>query len=112
MNNCIRRKVCSTLAGLMPCAENLSVVRAKSPSSKRPLPLGEGWGEGLANTARYPTPFFFSFYASRPHPSPLPEGGGNKKTKYPQFLSGPGGVLSPSLTPATPPPHSNQASHK
>src|SRR5947208_17199936 len=42
MNNSITRKVCSTLVGLMPCAKNLSVVKAKSPSSKRPLPEGEG----------------------------------------------------------------------
>lgn len=42
MNNSIRRKVWFTLAGLMPCAKNLSVVKAKSPSSKRPLPEGEG----------------------------------------------------------------------
>jgi len=47
MNNSIMRKMGFTLAGLMPCAKNLSVVKAKSPSSKRPLPLGEGWGEGL-----------------------------------------------------------------
>src|SRR3989442_13426102 len=42
MNNSIMRKMGFTLAGLMPCAKNLSVAKAKSPSSKRPLPEGEG----------------------------------------------------------------------
>src|SRR5947199_8200188 len=109
MNNCIRRKVCSTLAGLMPCAENLSVVRAKSPSSKRPLPLGEGWGEGLANTARYPTPFFFSFYASRPHPRPLPMGEGEKKPTYRQLLGSPGDAVDLVLTTEPAPTNQKQA---
>ena len=56
---------------------------------KRPLPLGEGWGEGLAMTPKY---FFLLSYRSghekdgvefsflvtqlRPHPSPLPMGEG------------------------------------
>ena len=104
MNNSIMRKVCFTLAGLMPCAKTLSVVKAKSPSSKRPLPLGEGWGEGLANTLRHPIPFFFSFYASRPHPSPLPKGEGNKKPTYRQFLGALGAILILAInaTPQTP----------
>jgi len=94
MNNSIMRKMGFTLAALMRCAKNMSVAKAKSPSSKRPLPLGEGWGEGLANTARYPTPIFFSFYASRPHPSPLPEGEGNKKPTSLQFLGALGVMLT------------------
>src|SRR5438445_10864309 len=109
MNNSIMRKVCFTLAGLMPCAKTLSVVKAKSPSSKRPLPLGEGWGEGLANTARYPSPFFFSFYASRPHPSPLPEGEGNKRPAYRQFLGALGVMLNLPVTAAAQTPNQNQA---
>src|SRR5437660_2190768 len=109
MNNSITRKVCSTLVGLMPCAKNLSVVKAKSPSSKRPLPLGEGWGEGLANTASYPTLFFFSFYASRPHPSPLPEGEGNKKPTNRQFLGALGVMLTLALTAASQTPNQKQA---
>src|SRR5207253_8265884 len=100
MNNSIMRKMGFTLAGLMPCAKTLSVVKAKSPSSKRPLPLGEG----LANTPRHPIPFFFSFYASRPHPSPLPEGEGNKKPTYRQFLGALGAILILAInaTPQTP----------
>ena len=52
----------------------------------RPLPLGEGWGEGLASTAKLPHSFFLFLYASRPHPGPLPEGEGNKKPVYRQFI--------------------------
>src|SRR5438105_8651424 len=109
MNNSIMRKVCFTFAGLMRCAKTLSVVKAKSPSSKRPLPLGEGWGEGVANTARHPTPFFFSFYASRPHPSPLPEGEGNKKPTYRQFLGALGVMLTLAITAASQTPTQKQA---
>src|SRR5438552_661380 len=109
MNNSIMRKVCSTLAGVMSRAKNLSVAKAKSPSSKCTLPLGEGWGEGLANTARYPTPFLFSFYASRPHPSPLPEGEGNKKPTYRQFLGALGVMLTLALTAAAQTPNQKQA---
>ena len=56
MNNSIMRKVCFTLAGLMPGAKTLSVVKAKSPSSKRPLPLG--WGKGLARHSELRHTFF------------------------------------------------------
>jgi len=109
MNNSIIRKVCVTLAGLMPGAKTLSVVKVKSPSSKRPLPLGEGWGEGLANTASYPTPFFFSFYASRPDPSPLPEGDGNKTPTYRQFLGALGVMLTLAITAAAQTPSQARA---
>src|SRR5205809_4869933 len=112
MNNSIMRKVCFTLAGLMPGAKTLSVVKAKSPSSKRPLPLGEGWGEGLANTPRHPIPFFFSFYASRPHPSPLPEGEGNKKPTYRQFLGALGAILILAFNATPQTPNQKQADKK
>src|SRR5437870_586321 len=109
MNNSIMRKVCFSLAGLMPCAKTLSVVKAKSPSSKRPLPLGEGWGEGLANTLRHLIPFFFSFYASRPHPSPLPEGEGNKRATCRQFLGALGVILTVAITSGAQDPGQKQA---
>jgi len=54
---------------------------------KRPLPLGEGWGEGLATKPKILLSFSigadrekdegeFSFLVTqlRPHPGPLPEG--------------------------------------
>ena len=55
---------------------------------KRPLPLGEGWGEGLATKPEIRfSPFYrggqekggeFSFLVTqlRPHPGPLPKGEG------------------------------------
>ena len=56
---------------------------------KRPLPLGEGWGEGLATKPKILLSFFigadmkkdggeFSFLATqlRPSPCPLPKGEG------------------------------------
>src|SRR2546426_5493750 len=53
-----------------------------TPTFKRPLPLGEGWGEGLASTETTPT-FFFSFSLSfAPSPWPSPMGRGNKKVAY------------------------------
>jgi hypothetical protein len=58
-----------------------AVVKAKSFSSKRPLPLGEGWGEGLASTTNQPTPSFFSLRFA-PSPWPSPKGRGNKKLAY------------------------------
>src|SRR2546429_7727310 len=109
MNNSIMRKVCFTLAGLMPCAKNLSVVKTKSPSSNRPLPLGEGWGEGLANTLRHPIPFFFSFYASRPPPSPLPEGEGDKRATCRPFFCALGVILTGAITSGAPTPGQKQA---
>src|SRR2546426_11796667 len=51
-----------------------------SRSSKRPLPLGEGWGEGLATTETVPSPFFSLRFA--PSPWPSPRGRGNKKSAY------------------------------
>src|SRR5437016_10095100 len=57
---------------------------------KRPLPLGEGWGEGLATKPkilfspflserrgkRMKESFLFLFTQLRPHPGPLPKGEG------------------------------------
>src|SRR5438132_2896222 len=53
---------------------------------KRPLPLGEGWGEGLARTGTTPS-FFFPFSLSfAPSPWPSPRGRGNKTTAYRRFV--------------------------
>src|SRR5438132_11465824 len=49
---------------------------------KRPLPLGEGWGEGLARTGTTPK-FFFPFSLTfGPSPWPSPRGRGNKTTAH------------------------------
>src|SRR5438132_2093750 len=49
---------------------------------KRPLPLGEGWGEGLARTKTTPT-FFFPFSLTfGPSPWPSPRGRENKTAAY------------------------------
>src|SRR5437773_12525290 len=42
-------------------------------AEKLPLPLGEGWGEGLRRAS---TQYLFSFFALSPHPNPLPKGEG------------------------------------
>src|SRR3989442_10040154 len=52
------------------CAKTLSVANLPSRSSKRSLPLGEGWGEGLATTENIPPLLFFSLpFAALPPPS-------------------------------------------
>src|SRR6266480_861140 len=48
---------------LVQCAKNLSAAKIESLSSKRPLPVAEGWGEGLARTGTTPT-FLFPFSLS------------------------------------------------
>src|SRR5437588_4868886 len=53
-------------------SKNLAAAMIESLSFKRPLPLGEGWGEGLASTGTTPT-FFFPFSLScAPSPWPSP----------------------------------------
>src|SRR5207302_10929050 len=68
-------------------AKNLSAVKAKSHSSKRPLPLGEGWGQGLASTANYPHTLFLFSLRFAPSPWPSPRGRGNKRLAYDYFLA-------------------------
>src|SRR2546426_5188115 len=49
---------------------------------KRPLTLGEGWGEGLARTRTTPS-FFFPFSLScAPSPWPSPRGRGKAARRY------------------------------
>src|SRR5438552_9876838 len=51
-------------------------------NKKRPLPLGEGWGEGLASTRANPA-FFFPFSLScAPSPWPSPKGRGKAARRY------------------------------
>src|SRR5256885_5636601 len=51
-------------------------------NKKRPLPLGEGWGEGLASTRTNPA-FFFSFSLScAPSPWPSAKGRGKAARRY------------------------------
>src|SRR5436309_6809473 len=67
-------------------SKTLAAAMIESLSFKRPLPLGEGWGEGLASTETTPR-FFFSFSLScAPSPWPSPKGRGNKKTAYRHFF--------------------------
>ena len=44
----------------------------------RPLPLGEGWGEGLAKKQPSLSLSFSLGYAARPHPRPLSQMGEGK----------------------------------
>src|SRR5437016_9449556 len=49
---------------------------------KRPLPLGEGWGEGLARTGTTAKFFFLFSLTFGPSPWPTPRGRGNKTAAY------------------------------
>src|SRR3989449_3438098 len=49
---------------------------------KRPLPLGEGWGEGLARTRTTPKFFFLFPLTFGPSPWPSPRGRGNKTAAH------------------------------
>ena len=51
--------------------------------AESPLPLGEGWGEGLANTTSHPR---FSFLRFAPSPLPSPIGRGKRKMLNRQIL--------------------------
>src|SRR5437588_5911293 len=63
-------------------SKNLAAAMIESLSSKRPLPLGEGWGEGLASTRTNPA-FFFPFSLSfAPSPWPSPKGRGKAARRY------------------------------
>src|SRR5947207_5398284 len=68
-------------------SKNLAAAMIESLSFKRPLPLGEGWGEGLASTGTTPT-FFFPFSLScapSPWPSPClytPKGRGKAARRH------------------------------
>src|SRR5437588_2866883 len=63
-------------------SKNLAAALFKSLSSKRPLTLGEGWGEGLAINGTTPT-FFFPFSLSfAPSPWPSPKGRGKAARRY------------------------------
>src|SRR2546428_4934141 len=63
-------------------SKNLAAAMIESLSFKRPLPLGEGWGEGLASTETIPT-FFFPFSLScAPSPWPSPRGRGKAARRY------------------------------
>src|SRR5436305_7634874 len=63
-------------------SKTLAAAMIESLSFKRPLPLGEGWGEGLASTETTPR-FFFSFSLScAPSPWPSPKGRGKAARRY------------------------------
>ena len=59
-----------------------------------PLPLGEGWGEGL--TARRIWTELFSGHAVGPHPNPLPRGEGTGVI-YAQVSAGIGSNERPTM---------------
>src|SRR5947208_10168812 len=66
-------------------SKNLAAAMIESLSFKRPLPLGEGWGEGLASTETTRPVFLFSLRCA-PTPWPSPRERGNKKTAYRYFF--------------------------
>ena len=66
---------------LVQYAKNLSVAKLKLP-----LPLGEGWGEGLAHRRTAPTSFSLCSLRCAPSPWPSPRGRGNKKGAYQGFF--------------------------
>jgi hypothetical protein len=68
------------------CAKNLSAAMIGSLSSERPLPLGEGWGEGLARTGTTPRLSFLLSLRVAPSPWPSPRWRGNKKIAYRHFV--------------------------